>query len=141
MSEKTIGGWLVIDWREETHRTRQSKPSRSELGKHELLADLSIDVNIPDVEVTELALEIEVPEPQVRAATLEALDDEQLPDWTDAANEFIADIPSDRYQSPGDYANAVTVKTLREVNTRPDPDRVYEYVSQTIADTNGGDSA
>ena len=66
MREKTIKGWIVIDWKEGTHRTRKSKPGS--LGTNELLAKL-------------------VPEPQVHAATLEALDDEELPDWTDTAKD------------------------------------------------------
>ncbi|AAM88734.1 hypothetical protein PhiCh1p61 [Natrialba phage PhiCh1] len=28
MTEKTISGWIVVDWRKGKHRTRQSKPKR-----------------------------------------------------------------------------------------------------------------
>jgi len=51
MREKTIKGWIVIDWKEGTHRTRKSKPGS--LGTNELLAKLSIDVEIPDVDVAD----------------------------------------------------------------------------------------
>jgi hypothetical protein len=87
--EKTISGWIVVDWKEGSHRIRKSKPDS--LGTNELLAKLSIDVTIPEVDVPELALQIDVPEPQVHAATLEALDEDDLPDWTDTTHGIVAD--------------------------------------------------
>lgn len=62
MPEKTIDGWLVVDWKQGTHRTRQSKPKQSELGSTELLAELSVHVTVPEVDIPTLAVEIDVPE-------------------------------------------------------------------------------
>jgi len=141
MREKTIKGWIVIDWKEGTHRTRKSKPGS--LGTNELLAKLSIDVEIPDVDVPELALQIDVPEPQVHAATLEALDDEELPDWTDTANEIVSD-HADQFRSVDrtdmrGLVDQLTTQVLVEVNTRPDPERVREYIRRTAQRVVGGD--
>jgi hypothetical protein len=85
--EKTITGWLVVDWKGETHRTRKSKPSASELGANELLAELRVNVTVPEVETPTLAVNIDVPKPQVEAAELDALDEDELPDWTDEGDE------------------------------------------------------
>jgi len=139
MTEKTISGWIVVDWRKGKHRTRQSKPKASELGSNELLAKLAIDVHVPEVEVPELAVEIDVPEPHVRAATLEALDEEQLPGWTDVANELI---PSTIPDAPGeieDEVNRITVRTLTEASTRPDPEAVRAYVDETMRSIASGE--
>ncbi|MFW6434826.1 MAG: hypothetical protein ACOCY1_00450, partial [Halovenus sp.] len=89
MPEKSITGWLIVDWRNGSHRTRKSKPKQSELGANELLAELEIDVHVPDVEVPTLSAKIDVPEPRVHAATLDALADDDLPEWTEAANNAI----------------------------------------------------
>lgn len=136
MPEKTIDGYLVVDWKDGTHRTRQSKPSRSELRTNELLAELEIDVTIPDVDVPTLALEIDVPEPQVFAATLDALADEDLPDWAETANEVV-----DREQlaiehaDGGDVENLIdrlTARTLIEDPGRPDAEIVREYIDDVV---------
>lgn len=132
MPDKTIGGWLVVDWRAGSHRTRKSKPSASELGNNELLAKLSIDVHVPEVEIPELAVAIDVPEPHVRAATLEALDDEQLPGWTDLANDLLSSTPPEDPEEREREIDRVTLETLSESNTRPDPDAVREYVADAM---------
>jgi hypothetical protein len=138
MTDKTISGWIVVDWRKGKHRTRQSKPKTSDLGSNELLAKLSIDVHVPEIEVPELAVEIDVPEPHVRAATLEALDEEQLPGWTDVANEVIpSTIPNDPSEFQNEV-NRITVRTLTEAATRPDPEAVRAYVDETMRAVDDG---
>jgi len=111
MREKTIKGWIVIDWKEGTHRTRKSKPGS--LGTNELLAKL------------------------------EALDDEELPDWTDTANEIVSD-HADQFRSVDrtdmrGLVDQLTTQVLVEVNTRPDPERVREYIRRTAQRVVGGD--
>nr|WP_181966802.1 hypothetical protein [Halobacterium salinarum] len=139
MTEKTISGWIVVDWRKGKHRTRQSKPKRSELGSNELLAKLSIDVHVPEIEVPELAVEIDVPEPHVRAATLEALDEEQLPGWADVANELIPSTIPDDPEEFQNEVNRVTVRTLTEASTRPEPESVRAYVDETMRSVAAGE--
>lgn len=143
--EKTITGWLVIDWKQGSHRTRKSKPDS--LGTNELLAKLNVDIEIPDVDVPELALQIDVPEPQVHAATLEALDDEELPDWTDTAGEFVigyeAELAEADYGERKDLVDVLTTRTLTEINTRPDPSQVRQYIrrmAQRVAEDEEGGS-
>lgn len=136
MAEKTITGWLVVDWRDETHRTRQSKPSQSELGANELLAELEIDVTVPEVDVPTLAAKIDVPEPRVHAATMEAVADEDLPDWTEPANEAIDAEELAIKQAPdGDLdriIDSIVVQTLEDAAGYPDPELVKEYVEETV---------
>lgn len=137
---KTIDGWLVVDWRDGSHRTRQSKPKSSELASNELLARLKVNVEVPDVDVPTLAVDINVPEPQVYAATLDALDDDELPDWTDAAIEVISDREADvhdAYPSGGegferweDLMASLTLTAVRNAPGRPNVERVREFVDE-----------
>lgn len=144
--EKTIDGYLVVDWKKGSHRTRKSKPSAGELGTNELLAELKVNVTVPEVDVPTLAVDIDVPEPQVFAATMEALDDEDLPDWTDVANDVvnthaddIQDITSQAEQR--DLVDTLTTRTLLDVNTRPEPDQVRRYVDQMVHRVGNGNEA
>jgi hypothetical protein len=144
MADKTIDGWLVIDWRDETHRTRKSKPKASELGANELLAELSIDVTIPEVETPTLPLEVEVPEPQVQAAELDGLDGEQLPDWTAVADERLAERNGDLDDTEEAHEITAIVKeivaeTMLDAPGRPNPEKVEEYVHQAVVDDGADD--
>lgn len=133
-TEKTIKGWLVVDWRNGTHRTRKSKPSASDLGTNDLLAKLEINVTVPKVDVPTLAVDIDVPEPAVYAATLEALDDAQLPGWTDIANERLGEVEiPDPFTADGMFdmtVDTIAMHVLRETDTRPDADQVRQYVEE-----------
>jgi len=135
MTEKTLSGWLVVDWKEGNHRTRMSKPSAGELGTNELVAELAIDVTVPEVEVPTLAVEIDVPEPQVYAATLQALDDSDLPDWSNVANDKVEAnrVAFEQAGNATEWEAAVdtaTVDALRETPGRPEVENVREYVGK-----------
>lgn len=136
MAEKTIDGWLVVDWKQGTTRTHQTKPGASEIGTNELLAELRVDVTVPDIEVPTLAVEIDVPEPQVYSATLDALDDEDLPDWSNVAAEVVADREAEIASSSADglpyLIDQMTARVLLNVNTRPAPETVREHVSRLV---------
>lgn len=130
---KQIDGWLVVDWKKGKHRTRKSKPSAGDLGTNEVLAKLSVEVEVPEVDVPTLSVKVDVPEPQVFAATLEALDDEDLPDWSDTAIDVVEDhrdaIADAKSQSDyRDLVDTLTTRVLMQVNTRPSPKEVRKFV-------------
>jgi hypothetical protein len=147
MADKKITGWLIVDWKDGSHRTRQSKPSHGELATNELTAKLAVTVSVPEVEVPTLSVEIDVPEPQVFAATLEALDDEDLPDWSGVANDKVEGnrVAFEQADNAPKWKQAVdetTVDTLREAQGRPDVGNVREYVERTAEQVvNNGDTA
>lgn len=138
MSDKTIKAYAIIDWRKENVRTRQTKPSISELGNNELLAELKFPVTIPDVDVPTLAADIEVPEPMVHSATLEALEDRDMPDWATTADEVISnnlDLLRDAEDGEvPEVTDRVVLMTLRNARGRPKIESVEEYVKRTIAE-------
>jgi hypothetical protein len=144
---KTITGWLVVDWKSGAHRTRKSKPSSSELGTNELVAKLNVDVTVPEVEVPTLAVEIDVPEPQVYAATLDALDEDEMPDWSEAAIEAV-DESIDAFEDADSHAEFLTVvdtavvRTLKKSPGRPDVETVHDFIVDVANDmTSGGDAS
>lgn len=141
--EKSINGWLVVDWKSGQHRTRKSKPKQSELGNNELLAKLAIDVTIPKVDIPTLAVDIDVPEPQVYAATIEALGEDELPDWTDAVHEVVENYGGleKAYAERPDSIDIITSKTMLEVNTRPNPQKVWDYVHELVTENGVGADA
>lgn len=80
---KTIEGWLVFNWKDGSHRTRKSPPDST--GTYEIATPLEITVEIPEIDVPELAAKVQVPQPQVQTAVVESIDDEAFPDWSDVA--------------------------------------------------------
>ena len=134
---KTIRAFGIVDWRKGNVRTRQTKPSISELGNNELMAELKFEVKIPEIDIPTLAAEIEVPEPMIHSATLEALDERDLPDWAKVADEKISD-HLDRIENASNETeynivlNSIVVETIREAPGRPPLDRVEDYVGDLI---------
>jgi hypothetical protein len=133
MSEKTISAWLVVDWRDGSTRTRKSKPKASNLGANELLAELNIDVTVPEIDVPTLSAKIDVPEPRVHAATLDALDEDDLPDWTDVADDVLeANAERVRHEATNELVTELVGATLLNASGRPDPDLVREYIREAV---------
>jgi hypothetical protein len=131
-NEKSYKQWLVIDWKTGDSRTRKSKPSASDLNANELLAELNVNVEVPEIDVPTLAVNIDVPEPQVYQATMDALDADQLPDWTDAAVEAIEDRRGDIQAAEGleydEVVDSVVLRTLRDAPGRPPVEQVETFV-------------
>lgn len=144
MSEtKTITAWLIIDWRDGGHRTRKSRPKQSDLGTNELMTKVNVEINVPDIDVPTLSAKIDVPEPRVHAATLDALADEDLPEWTETADAQIeADDVAIRQAGDGDLRRiqeSIVARTLIEAPGRPDPELVGDYVERIVAEIREGD--
>lgn len=138
MTSKTIQHWLVFNWKTGKSRTRQSEPG--ELGTHELATRLNLEVEIPEVEVPELAAKIDVPQPVVQTAVIESLDGESLPDHADEAAELV-DRHRDRLYdgglSPEERSNLydeLTGKLMIEYDGYVDPEDARETIKRLIGD-------
>lgn len=137
MPDKKITGWLVVDWKNETHRTRKSKPKATDLGANEVLAELNVEVHVPEVEVPTLGVTVDVPEPQAYGAELSALDAEDRPDWSDTADELLATRKAEiRRTDLGEptrrLVNALTAEVLSAVASRPPVEQVQEHVRDHV---------
>lgn len=136
---KSYRQWLVINWKTGESRTRKNKPKSGELKANELLAELKVDVEVPEVDVPTLAVQIDVPEPQVYQAVLDGLSDEELPDFSNAVHDVVAENREiiDGLESAGSHqtdrvVDQLTTKALLESPGRPPTDQVREYVEQVV---------
>jgi hypothetical protein len=139
MTDKEITGWVVVDWKTGDLKIRKTKPKASELGTNELRTKVKFDVSVPEVDVPTLAAEVNVPEPRVYAATLDAIDDEDLPEWADVAIEKVDDhrVAFEEAANAPEFDAAVdqaTVATLQDTPGRPDVEAVREFVRRTATD-------
>lgn len=130
--EESIENWLILNWKEGTTRTRKSEPDQRKLGTHEIATRLKIDVVIPKVEVPELAARVEVPGPQVETAVLDDVDEADLPDWKDVADEVFSDAidPNPTDAELRGHVDAMVVETLQDAPGRPDVSDVRSYLSR-----------
>lgn len=133
---KTITGYAIVDWKKGDVRSRKTKPTLSELGNNELLANLRFDVHVPEIDIPTLAAEIDVPEPMVYSATLEALDDRELPDYAKTADGVITEVADELLDAEPDelegLVSSIVVQTLRETRGRPRVELVEEYVTDVV---------
>lgn len=131
MKEKTIDGWLVFNWKEGSHRTRQSEPD--DLGTYEITTPLRITVEIPDVDVPELAAKVRVPVPRVQTAALASLDDEDFPDWSDVAEEYL-ETYAEQFQAATDLSEVddlvdkLTTNVLLDFDGLAEAKNVHDFL-------------
>lgn len=140
--EESIENWLILNWKEGTTRTRKSEPDQRKLGTHEIATRLKIDVVIPKVDVPELAARVEVPGPQVETAVLDDVDEADLPDWKDVADDVFEDAvdPNPTEAELRGYVDAMVVETLQDAPGRPDVSDVRSYLSRKSKRYERGDA-
>jgi len=134
---KTIRQYLVVDHVKDRMRARKSKPSSSELGTNEVIVEAKVEVNTrPEPDIPTIAAEVNVSETQVYTATLEALEPEDLPDWTDEAEAVVEEELSGTEDLTTEEQEAVvdelTTKTMLQTNTRPKTERVRRHVDGLV---------
>ena len=135
MDKKQIHNYLVIDWKNESTRTRQTEPRASDLGANEVMTEVTIDVVIPDVQVDELTARVEVPQPRVEATELDDLDADGVVDWQDVADEVLEDFADVFGWSREEWAGEEDQYILRIMEGapgRPEVDEVRSYCRDEV---------
>ena len=136
--DKKIEAYLVIDYKKERVRARKSKPGASDLSKNELVVETVFPVYVPEAETPTLSADIHVPEANVRAAEIAALDEDELPDWTDVADTEIANAEPSIREDANDrirlrrLTEQIAYETIKAVDIYPEPEVVEDYVRNTI---------
>jgi hypothetical protein len=69
LQRKEIETYVVIDYRDESIRTRKTEPT--DLSPYEIVIETSFTVVVPDLPTPELSAELRVPEPKVEEALAE----------------------------------------------------------------------
>lgn len=120
MPTKTLNYHLVVDWKKETVRARKTAPDRT--GPFELVIPATLEIEIPDVDVPSISERLEVPQPTVQRIALEAVYDEEFPEWADTVDEIMDE--SSGYES--DYE--LLGRVMQETAGVPRPDEVLDYI-------------
>lgn len=90
MPTKEYSGFLVVDWRDDDLRFRKTRPGAGDRGPTEYPIEVSVEVEVPEFDIPELAADMKVPEPQVReAVAAEAFEAGETPEWHAAAEQAL----------------------------------------------------
>lgn len=136
MPTKQIQRFLVVDWKGEKTSLRKTQPN--ELGPTELVSEVSLTLNVPEIEMNELSAEFDVSEARIEEAVAEQLsliEPEDEPAWLDVAERKIEEYPIDMLSGGPDHGGAVDAllgQTLREFDGYADPEAVAEYISDRV---------
>lgn len=129
---KTLKGYLVVDWKEETHRTRKNKPSKTELSPYELVLPLEVEVHVPDVDTPEISHRLEVPQVQVEQILREQdYDESDLEEWQETAEEILTHTDLEMMSLPEDIPRLVG-ETMLAATGVPDPSQVEAYIRDRV---------
>lgn len=131
MTEKTIEGFLVFNWKDGSHRTRKSPPEST--GTYEIATPFELEVEIPEIEVPEIAAKVQVPQPIVQTAVVESIDEEDFPEWSDHADKQLAAYEGAIVSAEGlaevdELVERLTTKTLLEYEGMVDAENVRRYL-------------
>ena len=134
---KEMTGYLRIDWKKGKISARKTRPKTSKLGANELLAPVTINVEIPEVDQPGLELDMTVPEARVTATEFDQIDEDDRPGWTGVADEKVADRESAlrRFETVHDIEQEVeriTARTLLDAPGMAKPDHVETYVHEQV---------
>jgi hypothetical protein len=137
MSEKTIEGFLRVDWKKEKITGRKTEPNASELGANEILVPVEINVTFPETEVPTLSVDVEAPTARVEAGELESIPADEQPGWTDVVEELVAERESDieDTETPEEIkeiVKSITATTLIDAPGRPKAEHVSDYTHECV---------
>lgn len=127
---KTLKTYLVVNWKEETLRTRKTKPDNKNKSPFEFVIPINIDVTVPDFELEPLEGHIEVPRVAVESG-LRASDAEhvQPDDWQHEADQRVRDAAENGAEYNYETVYRLVGEVLTDVDVYPDPVAVKQYVS------------
>ena len=110
-------------------RARKTKPKRSDLGTNEMLVRGEVNVHQPEIEIPEVATDLNVPESRVRRALADGLDEADIPDWFDTVDEVIEDHPD---LLENGEVDALLGKVILADPGSPDPEEVRNELKQRV---------
>jgi len=77
---KSYNGYIVVNWKDDDLRFRQTRPGKSDRSPFEVPVKVSFEVIVPEFDIPEISQTLEIPEVQVKQAASELVDyeDEEL---------------------------------------------------------------
>jgi len=76
MSSKTkkYSGFLIVNWKDDKIRFRQTKPSKSNRSPFEIPVKANLAIEVPEFDIPEISQTLQVPKVQVKQAVSEMVD-------------------------------------------------------------------
>lgn len=71
---KNYSGFLIVNWKNDDIRFRQTKPSKSERSPYETPVKTKVAVEVPDLDIPEISTTLQIPEVQVKEAVSDLTD-------------------------------------------------------------------
>lgn len=130
---KNLSAYLIVNWKDETLKSRKTEPSQSKLSPYEIAIPASVEVVVPEVEVPELTARIDVPRANVESGLVEDAAREGDPDaWQDIADDLLNRAVADGQEFDTDLVMMLVGRTLTESEVPADAGRVRHYVRRRI---------
>lgn len=130
---KTLTAYLVVNWKDESLKTRKTEPSEAKLSPYEIAIPANVEVVVPEVEVPEITARVEVPRANVESGLLEDAAREGDPSiWQAIADEQVEQALSDGRDWSWGLLYELTGKTLTESEVYADPGIVRNYIRDEV---------
>lgn len=141
MPTKTYTGYLVVDWRDDDLRFRKTRPGSNDRGPTEYPVEVSVEVEVPEFDIPELAADMKVPAPAVREAVATELHEQgETPEWYSVAERGVDHFKSeaqavDPHETEfDDLVSKVVGYVLRNAEGYPPVEAVEEHVEDRLAE-------
>lgn len=130
---KNLSAYLIVNWKDETIKSRKTEPSQSKLSPYEIAIPASVEVVVPDVEVPELTARIEVPRANVESGLIEDAAREGDPEaWKEVADDLLDRAVNEGRELDSGLVMELVGMTLTESEVHADPEHVRHYVRRQI---------
>lgn len=134
-TEKELSAYLIVNWKDETLKSRKTEPDDTNLSPYEIAIPASVTVVVPEVEIPEIAARVEVPRPNVESGLLEDAAWEGDPDaWKEVADDLLDGAFKREGEVNDDTVMQLVGRTLTTADVPADPTRVKHYLRREIRD-------
>lgn len=133
MTEKTISGYLVVNWQQEDLKVRKTKPT--DLSPYQIALETNLTIEVPDVDTPEIAERLVIPQPTVERVVQQQVTGEEPEEWQQTADEVLMQHLDEAktVREEGDL-EALLGKVMMQAEGVPDPEQVTSYLEERIAE-------
>lgn len=129
MTTKTIQGYLVVNWDDETLKALKNEPRKSSPYTITLAVDLEIEV--PEVDTPTISEKLVVPQPTVERLVQAQVTGQRAEEWHQDVDDYLqARIDADEPIRDEQEMHQALGEVLLELEGAHDPEQVLEYLRE-----------